>query len=67
MAAAKKTFRLDIWTATGLLRSTKVSDWADANEMIAMLRAQLREIARGGRCGSVTLAVHQDGEACDHE
>lgn len=39
----------------------------DLRPVIIVLRERLRAIAARRVCGAVIVAVHLDGEACDHE
>lgn len=44
-----------------------IRDAKDADEVMIAVRAGVRDLMSRGGCRSMTIAVHVEGSACDHE
>lgn len=67
MPVSKRAFRFELWNGGTLLHTAHVCTPDDVGELMAQACAYLRAVVKSGACGAVTIAVHQQGEACDHE
>lgn len=67
MPANKKAWRFELWNGGALLQTVHVCGPEDAEAVFRGGLARLRADAAAGKCGAVTIAVHQSDDCCDHE
>lgn len=66
-AGDRQRWTLVIEHGAGLTRKFVVRSATDGDDVMAALRAMIRdEMARGG-CRSIAIGIHVEGPACDHE